>query len=122
MIEISHTPSLRGMTLLANHPEYALTLEQRVTGEGQPDAVAVSLHGDFSTLPVHALAQLANEFFALRVSMTCPLFAMERTPDDVEWEDFLGVYGFKPFQALPCADGQERRLFVSPAIGGAPTR
>ncbi|RYH59241.1 MAG: hypothetical protein EON54_11250 [Alcaligenaceae bacterium] len=121
-IHTDHQPNLRGITLLANHEEYALTLEQHFVEEGKPFASAVNLHADFGTLSVPALARLANEFFALRLSMPQPLFALERTPNDAEFADFLGVYGFKPYQALPCADGQERRLFLSPAVGGAPTR
>ena len=115
-------PSLRGLALLANHEEFALTLEQHFVADGEPHATAVSLHGDFGTLSVPALARLANAFFALRLSMPQPLYVLERTPNDAEFEDFLSVFGFKHYQSLPGADGQDRRLFLSPAIGGAPTR
>jgi hypothetical protein len=121
MIQHAHEPTLRGITLLANHPAYALTLERHVTDDGNQYS-ALCFHGDVTALGINDVAALSTELFALRLSVKEPLFTIENTPDAPQWESYLALFGFKPIMRLPCTDGQERRLFASPAIADAPSR
>lgn len=116
MIQTSHAPTLRGLHLLANHPEYALTLEEHVIDDGTRHHV-VSFHSGTEPLKLGSVAKLTHELLTLRLAFADkPLFVVESLPNDREQEAFLGLFGFVPFQSLPCTDGQVRRLFISPAV------
>lgn len=117
MILANHTPTLRALHLLSNHAEYALTLEEHVTEDGGCHLL-VALHNE-SPLGLGAIATLVQRLFALRISFPdAPLYCIEPSPNDTEWEEFAALFGFEPFADLPCTDDKVRRLFRSEPLTG----
>jgi hypothetical protein len=114
MIQHTQVPSLCALHLLANRPEYALTLEEHSSDDGSEARHAVvCLHGDFEALSANAVATLAVELFVLRRCFPGLLFTIERTPDDEKYRSFMGLFGFQPQALLPCEDGQMRLMLAS---------
>ena len=100
MIQHDHSPTLRALHLLANHPEYVLTLETHESDDRSLHFL-VSFHRSTAPLKLGAIASLTRELFVLRKSFKdVPMFVIENTPNDKDWEGFLTLFGFVFYPVL----------------------